>query len=83
VQSNALTVGLVLTLLGLTAFQVVLTGSGDRLLARRATVAYLVGVVLWIADDASIWLADSSSSSSSGTTWCSRVWRSGPSAVRS
>ena len=51
-QSNALTVGLVLTLLGLTAFQVVLTDSGDRLLARLGTVAYLVGVVLWIVDDA-------------------------------
>jgi peptidoglycan/LPS O-acetylase OafA/YrhL len=51
-QSNALTVGLVLTLLGLTAFQVVLTESGDRLLARLGTIAYLVGVVLWIVDDA-------------------------------
>jgi len=51
-QSNALTVGLVLTLLGLTAFQVVLTGSGDRQLARLGTIAYLVGVVLWIVDDA-------------------------------
>jgi hypothetical protein len=51
-QSNALTVGLVLTLLGLTAFQAVLTDSGDRLLARLGTVAYLVGVVLWIVDDA-------------------------------
>jgi hypothetical protein len=51
-QSNALTVGLVLTLLGLTAFQVVLTDSGDRLLARLGTIAYLVGVVLWIVDDA-------------------------------
>ena len=36
-QSNALTVGLVLTLLGLTAFQVVLTDSGDRLLAQLGT----------------------------------------------
>ncbi len=51
-QSNALTVGLVLTLLGLTAFQVVLTDSGDRLLARLGTIAYLVGVVLWIVGDA-------------------------------
>jgi hypothetical protein len=51
-QSNALTVGLVLTLLGLAAFQVVLTDSGDRLLARLGTIAYLVGVVLFIADDA-------------------------------
>jgi hypothetical protein len=51
-QSNALTVGLVLTLLGLTAFQVVLTDSGDRLLARLGAIAYLVGVVLWIVDDA-------------------------------
>jgi hypothetical protein len=51
-QSNALTVGLVLTLLGLTAFQVMLTESGDRLLARLGTVAFLVGVVLWIVDDA-------------------------------
>ena len=50
-QSNALTVGLVLTLLGLTAFQVVLTDSGDRLLARLGTMAYLVGVVLWIVGD--------------------------------
>ena len=44
--------GLVLTLLGLTAFQVVLTDAGDRLLARLGTVAYLVGVVLWIVADA-------------------------------
>jgi hypothetical protein len=51
-QSDALTVGLVLTLLGLTAFQVVLTASGDRLLARLGTIAYLVGVVLFIVDDA-------------------------------
>jgi hypothetical protein len=51
-QSNALTVGLVLTLLGLAAFQVVLTESGDRLLARLGTIAYLVGVVVWIVDDA-------------------------------
>ena len=51
-QSNALTVGLLLTLLGLTAFQVVLTDSGDRLLARLGTIAYLVGVVLWIVADA-------------------------------
>lgn len=42
-QSNALTVGLVLTLLGLTALQVVLTDSGDRLLARLGTIAYLGG----------------------------------------
>jgi hypothetical protein len=51
-QSNALTVGLVLTLLGLAALQVVLTESGDLLLARLGTIAYLVGVVLWIVDDA-------------------------------
>ena len=51
-QSNALSVGLVLTLLGLTALQVVLTDSDDRLLARLGTIAYLVGVVLWIVDDA-------------------------------
>ncbi len=51
-QSNSLTVGLVLTLLGLAAFQVVLTDAGDRLLARLGTVAYLVGVVLWIVGDA-------------------------------
>ena len=50
-QSNALTVGLVLTLLGLTAFQVVLTDSGDRLLAQLGMIAYLVGVVLWIVGD--------------------------------
>ena len=30
----------------------VLSGSGDRLLARLGTIAYLVGVVLWIVDDA-------------------------------
>ena len=51
-QSNALTAGLVFTLLGLTAFQVVLTESGDRLLARLGAVAYLLGVALWIVDDA-------------------------------
>jgi len=51
-QSNALTVGLVLTLLGLAAFQVVLSESGDRLLARLGTIAYLVGVVVWLVDDA-------------------------------
>jgi hypothetical protein len=51
-QSNALTVGLVLTLLGLRALQVVLTESGDSLLARLGTIAYLVGVVLWLVDDA-------------------------------
>ena len=51
-QSNTLTVGLVLTLLGLTAFQVVLADAGDRLLARLGTVAYLVGVVLWVVGDA-------------------------------
>jgi hypothetical protein len=39
-------------LLGRTALQVVLTDSGDRLLARLGTIAYLVGVVLWIVDDA-------------------------------
>jgi hypothetical protein len=51
-QSNALTVGLVLTLLGLAAFHVVLADAGDRLLARLGMVAYLVGVVLWIVGDA-------------------------------
>jgi hypothetical protein len=51
-QSNALTAGLLLTLLGLRAFQVLLTESGDGLLARLGTTAYLVGVVLWIVDDA-------------------------------
>jgi hypothetical protein len=81
-QSNALTVGLVLTLLGLTALQVVLTDSGDRLLARLGTIAYLVGVVLWIVDAIDLG-GGRFIYESSGTTWCSHVWRSRPSAVRS
>jgi hypothetical protein len=51
-QSNTLTVGLVLTLLGLATFQEVITDAGDRLLARWGTIAYLVGVVLWLVGDA-------------------------------
>jgi hypothetical protein len=51
-QSNTLIVGLVLTLLGLTAFELVLADAGDRLLARLGTVAFLVGVVLWVVGDA-------------------------------
>ena len=51
-QHNVLAVGLVLTLFGLAAFQLILTDAGDRLLARLGTIAFLVGVVLWLVGEA-------------------------------
>jgi hypothetical protein len=50
-QHDVLSVGLVLTLFGLSAFQLVLKDAGDRLLAPLGTIAFLVGVVLWLVGE--------------------------------
>ena len=51
-QHNVLSIGLVLTLFGLSVFQLVLIDAGDRLLARLGTIAFLVGVVMWLVGEA-------------------------------
>jgi len=51
-QSNALSTGLVVTLLGIAVFEFKLRDAGERVLARLGTISFLVGTTLWIAGDA-------------------------------